>query len=433
MIFTFINFINLYIFLSVAIYSHVLSVVFPKRKGYVYRLIGSLLVCGAAAYFFPAYTNASNFAAAFFYAVFMYAFLLALALGSVAFCVKGKFVNYLYCAACGYALQHLGSNLTKIPTLFLPRLVLDENFRIEAIVNQLICFALALLLGLFLARRNKELRAVMNRKRVAFLASVIVLIDICFSSSIMLAPMYGYESYAKLEPVVYAASTSLLCVFIILTFLKQEHLEAEVMVINALYEENIRQYEVSKATMASLHDLKHRINAIVDGKLHLSEGEKKKISDEIFYLDSQAQTGNETLGIILTEKKMLCRQFGIEFVSMTDGEKLSFISTYDIFSLFGNALSNAIEAVNRQPEGNPRYISLVVKGTGNFVSVHLENSFDGEITMENGVPTTAKEDSNAHGFGVKSIRNIVEKYGGNTTISFKDGVFNLDLLFSIEQ
>ena len=146
-------------------------------------------------------------------------------------------------------------------------------------------------------------------------------------------------------------------------------------------------------------------------------------------MDSRTNSGNETLDIIMTEKKMLCYQFGIEFNSMVDGSKLSFIDTYDIFSLFGNSLTNAIEAANKLSEGKPRYISLIVKGTEHFTSIHLENSYEGEIHMEEGIPSTQKDDRLAHGFGIKSIHSIVEKYGGNVTISFDQDIFNLDIFF----
>ena len=430
MIFTFINFINAFIFALVVAFANILGAVFPKRKWYVGRLIGSVVVFGAAAYFLPV-APTDSFALSLLYAVFMYLFILGLALASVAFCVKGKFVNYLYCAACGYALQHLSSNLTTIASHFYPLLNLDDHFRFEAILTQVVCIAFALVLVLFLVKRNKQLRSIMNRKRVVIIASVIVLVDICFSSSLMLAGNFGYSTYASSGSAFYATATSVLVVIVILSLLKQERLEAEVLVMNALYQENVRQYEVSKATMASLHDIKHTLNAVMDGKYGLTEKQKKNLSDEIFFLDSNQKTGNETLDIIMAEKKMLCHQLGIEFTSMVDGTRLSFIDTYDIFSLFGNALSNAIEAASRVSEGKPRYLSLIVKGTDHFASIHLENTYEGVIRMEEGLPITDKTDANAHGFGVKSIRNITEKYGGNMAISIQGDIFNLDLFFPL--
>ena len=428
MIFTFVNIVNVLIYLPVVIYAHVLSLIFPKRNHYVLRLIGSVILGGVAVYFLP-FVATGNFVTTLLYAVFMYVFLLGVSLGSVAFCVRGNLINYFSCAACGYALQHLSSNISGIIATFAPELNLDENCRFGAIALTVGTFLISLAITVYIAVRNQGLRAVMNRRRVAFITVFVVMVDIVLSSALMLAPMFGFQAFADSAPKIYATATSLLIVFGILILLKQQKLEAEVLAMNVLYEENVRQYEVSKATMASLHDLKHRINALMEGRLDLPKEERNEIARSIFFMDSRAKSGNETLDIILTEKKMLCYQFGIEFNSMVDGSKLSFIDTYDIFSLFGNSLSNAIEAANRLPEGKARYISLIVKGTDHFVSIHLENSYEGEIHMEEGIPVTVKDDPFSHGFGVKSIRGITEKYGGNVTISFEQGIFNLDIFF----
>lgn len=42
---------------------------------------------------------------------------------------------------------------------------------------------------------------------------------------------------------------------------------------------------------------------------------------------------------------------------------------------------------------------------------------------------TTKGDSDYHGFGMKSIKRIVEKYGGDLSVIAGDGVFNLNMLF----
>lgn len=427
MILSFVNVIDLIIFLEVAIIAHVLSRIFERRPYYWLRLIGSMLVCSSAAYFLPV-VNSGGFVLSWLYAVFMYLVLLFLAVGSVAFCVKGIFINYLYCAAAGYALHHLGSNVNSLLSHFFPVLALTPDFGFPGIMTQIVLFGLVLGLSIYFSSRGKGVKIAMNTKKVVYISAVVVLLDITISSLLMLAGVYQITKLDTAVGDIYALCSSLLAVFIILVLLKQQRLETEVAIMNRLYEENVRQYEISKATMESLHDFKHRLNAIMQGQLALSEEERNAISEGIFYLDSQTKSGNETLNIILGEKKMLCHQYDIEFDSMCDGSKISFMERYDIFSLFGNALSNAIEAVNRLEEGKPRYISLIVKGSGNFVSIHLENSFNDRLTMKDGLPVTVKPDKHAHGFGVKSIQNITEKYNGNMTISHQEGVFILDVI-----
>ena len=54
--------------------------------------------------------------------------------------------------------------------------------------------------------------------------------------------------------------------------------------------------------------------------------------------------------------------------------------------------------------------------------------------MENGLPVTTKLDEQGfHGFGMKSIRLIAEKYDGSLSVKTQDNVFNLNILLPIKK
>lgn len=46
---------------------------------------------------------------------------------------------------------------------------------------------------------------------------------------------------------------------------------------------------------------------------------------------------------------------------------------------------------------------------------------------------TTKHDRQEHGYGMKSIRHIAEKYGGTITVDAKDQIFTLQILIPLEQ
>ena len=101
----------------------------------------------------------------------------------------------------------------------------------------------------------------------------------------------------------------------------------------------------------------------------------------------------------------------------------------DVYSLFGNALDNAIEAVIKLQDKEKRVIGLKVRSAGELISVTLKNFYEGELLLdEEGFPDTTKEDKDYHGYGMKSIRMIVEKYDGDVSILTKEGVFYLNIL-----
>ena len=114
---------------------------------------------------------------------------------------------------------------------------------------------------------------------------------------------------------------------------------------------------------------------------------------------------------------------------MADGQKLSFISDGDLYCLFGNIIDNALEAVNKVPEKERRVINIVVKEKNGTLVVQEENYFEGELDFVDGLPQTTKGDTAYHGFGTRSIRMIVSKYGGVFTARAQDGVFYLNIIF----
>ena len=79
-----------------------------------------------------------------------------------------------------------------------------------------------------------------------------------------------------------------------------------------------------------------------------------------------------------------------------------------------------------------RNISLIVRNVENYLSISIENYYEGEIKFgDDGLPLTTKFDTNYHGYGVKSIKYIVEKYNGDFRINIEDNIFSLSILFSI--
>ena len=91
-------------------------------------------------------------------------------------------------------------------------------------------------------------------------------------------------------------------------------------------------------------------------------------------------------------------------------------------------LDNAIEAVSELGEGE-KIISLKIKRVGNLVSISVKNGYKGSITMENDLPLSKKDDKTHHGFGMKSIKMICEKYKGSFKFTSDHNIFAITILF----
>ncbi len=193
------------------------------------------------------------------------------------------------------------------------------------------------------------------------------------------------------------------------------------------------QFESSKKNMEVInykaHDLKNQV-------LMMKQGQNDKFINEVIDVvneyDTQVITGNSALDIILTEKRYLCIKEKIEFTIIADGSLLSFLSPGDITSIIGNALDNAIEYEKKIEDPSLRYISLKLFKKGGIICLHIENYFDGEYSLVDGLPKTTKSDQNMHGFGLKSIRYTVNKYEGNMNIAIEDKLFKLNIIFPLQ-
>ena len=194
--------------------------------------------------------------------------------------------------------------------------------------------------------------------------------------------------------------------------------------------ENYRITEESVALVnQKYHDLKHQIALLRSGVgTGESEAMLEQMENEIKAYEAQNKTGNKVLDTILTAKSLQCQASQISLTCVADGKALGFMDPLDLSALFGNALDNAIESVMKIDDPAKRLIHVSVARQKQFVRVRVENCYMGELYFEQGDLITTKEDRKYHGYGVKSIRRIVEKYDGSTTIQAENGWFELRIL-----
>ena len=126
---------------------------------------------------------------------------------------------------------------------------------------------------------------------------------------------------------------------------------------------------------------------------------------------------------------MICEAKKISFTCLADGRLLNFLSESDVYSLIGNILDNAIEACEAIQEEDRRVVSLNIYETNGIVTVDAMNYFNGTLETRNGLPVTNKADKDYHGFGMLSIKRLVEKYDGAMEIRVENGVFSLCISF----
>lgn len=106
------------------------------------------------------------------------------------------------------------------------------------------------------------------------------------------------------------------------------------------------------------------------------------------------------------------------------------IDTFDLVTILGNLMDNALDAVAKVKE---KWICLDIKFNKGLLTIHVENSFDGEVKYLDG--ETGKENSiisrkqgDTHGYGLKNVRKSVASYNGSMAIVPAKGSFSVNIL-----
>ena len=193
------------------------------------------------------------------------------------------------------------------------------------------------------------------------------------------------------------------------------------------------QHALSRATIDVInrkcHDLRHQIAALRNMNPQEQEKSIGELEQAVLIYDSFPKSGNENVDLVLAEKYLLAEEEHITIRSVVDGSGFSFMRVEDLYSLLGNALDNAIEATRGEPKETRRIITLSAARRGSMFSVHIENPCAARPLFADGLPVTTKEDTDYHGYGMRSMRYLCEKYGGVMNAAWEAGIFSLDMLF----
>ena len=98
------------------------------------------------------------------------------------------------------------------------------------------------------------------------------------------------------------------------------------------------------------------------------------------------------------------------------------VSELDLCIIIGNLLDNAIDACMELPV-EKRLIRIYMEMKGNFLYFALTNTSGGR--KKTNFRSTKGE---GHGFGIRRVDAVVEKYGGYITRASEDGAFSTEVM-----
>ena len=284
-------------------------------------------------------------------------------------------------------------------------------------------------------------RKIRNELIISYLLYFLIMESVQYALEYMIQPISQYTemqaTYRQLMYFLIFIHFMINTTIIFLLWFLHQHMavQTEKELIARLARERQTQYEFSRETIDMIntksHDLKHQLLAMASMK---DEERKKQILEAtrtVEFYDAVVRTGNNAVDTLLTEKNVYCKNRSIHLSCTVHSEKLKRIELIDLYTLLGNALDNAIEGVERLQNPEKKIISLSILDQGGMLYIQVENYYDGELQMHNGVPQSRKQDMRNHGFGIQSMKAIIRKYGGNMNIQTEDELFNLEILLPV--
>lgn len=185
------------------------------------------------------------------------------------------------------------------------------------------------------------------------------------------------------------------------------------------------------------HDIKAHLNAMLD------MGTDENIKQYILEIIEDYSIGRKTkfsksnvLNGLLSQYMNKCSDNGINMLVDIRPDTVEYLSPTDIVALFGNMLSNAYEASCKCITTEKPYIELITKRNGSLLIIKTTNSCDTKPEKINNNYVSSKvDDKNPHGYGMKSIYNIVDKFNGSHVENYDEDnhEFSISIILVIEK
>ena len=307
-------------------------------------------------------------------------------------------------------------------TIFIYDLVLPIHYTIYG-SDILLCLFLLLTGHLFkdyLMRMREYTTFYLGIHSVLILIYLSYLITIFKKGSLPLESSIEIVLITVLVMLIYQMVNKVLCIE------KENYL---VKLNNEELKFNKKNYENIMTHMNEIRKIKHDMNHMLLSLL--DDCEKKDYESLHNHINNQlhrinetqtVDTGNASLNLILASQVSKIKDKNIEFIASQFDDDIP-MDKVDFYVLLGNLLDNAIENCTSK---SIKKIILDIYKEDNGLIIDIKNTSINNPLIDNPNFNTTKEDY-GHGFGMRSIMNIVNKYHGEITYDYSYRYFSVQI------
>lgn len=237
-----------------------------------------------------------------------------------------------------------------------------------------------------------------------------------------------------LQTILALAFVFIICSAYFYYRLRQIQREQETVALqNKLLEKN---YQVAKESYESnarlYHDMGNHFSIIqsylADGKIEEAQTYLERLGKDRAAYSVEQFTGIEAVDYILSQKSELARQKNVETSIHAEYPKDCNIDPIDLCTILTNLLDNAIEACEKLSKTATKKLSITIRRINQFIIIQIANSCVEEPIIIKGNFVTSKTDRRYHGWGMKNIKSVVEKYHGTMEYEYRENVFTVSVM-----
>lgn len=295
------------------------------------------------------------------------------------------------------------------------------------------------IMGCFFLLKKKGrlfLKNISEYQTILYASSIIFIVLLRRYQVIMCAMVYGRIPYDGIDSGISLLSLLLIILFGLGLYIKSLLLKKENQLLASKdammlqnYQDLMRNMETNKQ---KFHDLKHQF-LVLQGYVQEKEYENlgqylAEINESILGLENKIWTGHKILDFILNQKKEIAEKKGIDFGICVTALMEIPLSDGDLSVLTGNLLDNAIEACDKMETGK-RWILFRLRKRRDMLLIEISNSIGERPIIKNGELMTSKVHAWMHGYGLKSVRQIVETNEGVFSFLIEENVFKIQVSF----
>ncbi len=181
------------------------------------------------------------------------------------------------------------------------------------------------------------------------------------------------------------------------------------------------------------HEMKNHL-ACINALYH--SGKDRELAEYLLQLEDEIRrpqelfsTGNDIVDAILNDALSKYKKDRIDIQVSGGFPEVLYINSLDLCVIVANTVTNAAEAILRMQrrEDESSIIKIKISSFKDDIYIDVSNPVDKEIVIKSGEFVTSKEDKALHGFGIKNVRQRVEKYHGTVNYRCEEGIFYAEI------